>query len=52
VVKKPFVASFMTGIGIIVHRFKVSYAFVFKTREFKTQKDEQVFGAISLSVSY
>lgn len=50
--KKPFVADFMAGVALIVNRFKISYTYVYRTKEFKTQKDEQVFGAIALSVSY
>ena len=50
--KKPFVATFVAGIGIIIQRFKITYAYVCRTKEFKTQHDEQKYGSITLSISY
>jgi len=50
--KKPFVADFMAGVGLIAGRFKISYAYVYRTKEFETQKDEQQFGAITLSATF
>lgn len=50
--KKPFVADFLAGVGLLVGRFKISYTHVYRTKEFETQKDEQVFGSITLSFSY
>jgi len=50
--KEPFVANFVAGIGIIIQRFKITYAYVYRTKEFKTQHNEQKYGSITLSVSY
>ena len=50
--KKPFVADFIGGIGMIIHRFKITYSYVYRTKEFETQKDEQHFGAISVSFTF
>jgi hypothetical protein len=50
--KKPFVMDFIGGIGMIIHRFKITYSYVHRTKEFETQKDEQHFGAISVSFTF
>jgi lipid A 3-O-deacylase len=50
--KKPFVADFIGGIGMIIHRFKITYSSVYRTKEFETQRDEQKFGAISVSFTF
>ena len=50
--KKPFVADFIGGIGIIIHRFKITYSYVYRTKEFETQREEQEFGAVSLSFTF
>jgi len=50
--KKPFVADVIGGIGMIIHRFKITYSYVYRTKEFETQKDEQHFGAISVSFTF
>ncbi len=50
--KKPFVADFVGGIGMIVHRAKITYSYVHRTKEFESQKNEQHFGAISVSFTF
>ena len=50
--KKPFVADIIGGIGVIVHRFKITHSYVHRTKEFDTQRDEQHFGAISVSFTF
>jgi lipid A 3-O-deacylase len=50
--KKPLVGNFVLGVGIIFHRLKISYAHVFQTKEFYSQRDAQSFGSITLSFSY
>jgi lipid A 3-O-deacylase len=50
--KKPFVADVIGGIGIIVQRFKITYSYVYRTKEFETQKGEQEFGSISVSLTF
>ena len=50
--KEYFVADFIGGIGLIIHQVKITYSHVYRTKEFKTQKDEQQFGAISASFTF
>jgi hypothetical protein len=50
--KEPLVGTFALGVGIILHRMKISYAQVFQTREFEKQEDNQQYGAITVSFSY
>lgn len=50
--KRPFFVSCIGGVGLIVHRFKVTYSYVYRTKEFEDQKDEQQFGAISVSFTF
>jgi len=50
--KKHFVANIGAGIGLIIHRFKLCYTHVLRTREFEGQEDDQVFGSITLSFTY
>lgn len=50
--KKYFVADIGAGIGLIIHRFKLTYTHVLQTKEFKGQKDNQTFGSITLAYTY
>ncbi len=50
--KEPFVADCIGGVGLIIHRFKITYALVYRTKEFKTQSKEQYFGSISISYTF
>jgi lipid A 3-O-deacylase len=50
--KEPLVADLMAGLVFRYKRFKVSYAYVYRTREFKQQDEPQVFGAINISYSF
>ncbi|MEW6614569.1 MAG: lipid A deacylase LpxR family protein [Thermodesulfobacteriota bacterium] len=50
--KKPLVADFIGGVGMIIYRFKITYSYVYRTKEFDTQKEEQHFGAISVSITF
>ncbi|MBN2398557.1 MAG: lipid A deacylase LpxR family protein [Deltaproteobacteria bacterium] len=50
--KEHFVACFVGGIGIIAGRFKITYSHVYQTKEFKTQENDQQYGAISVSYSF
>ncbi|MBW6485145.1 MAG: lipid A deacylase LpxR family protein [Syntrophobacterales bacterium] len=52
VARQPFVADLVGGIGMIIHRFKITYSLVQRTKEFKTQKKVQNFGAISASFTF
>lgn len=50
--KKPFVAGCIGGIGVAVGRFRVTYAYVYRTKEFETQATDQEYGSISLSYTF
>jgi lipid A 3-O-deacylase len=50
--KEPFVANFIGGIGMIIHRFKITYSYIHRTREFESQKEDQDFGAFAVSFTF
>lgn len=50
--KNDFVADLMGGIGIVLGQVKISYAYVYRTKQFETQNEAQVFGAFTLSYSF
>ncbi|MBW1680470.1 MAG: lipid A deacylase LpxR family protein [Deltaproteobacteria bacterium] len=50
--KEPFVVNFIAGVGVIFRRFKVSYAYVHRTKEFREQKEAQEYGSITVSYSF
>ncbi len=50
--KKHFVTDVAVGVSLIIHRFKLSYARVLQTKEFKGQQDDQSFGSLTLSFSW
>ncbi len=49
--RKPFVAQCTEG-SVILHRFKITYSYVYRTKEFETQKEGQQFGAITVSCTF
>ena len=50
--KKPFVGTFMGGIGFVGGPIKTVLAYVYQTKSFDGQKDPQVFGSLSFSYRY
>ena len=50
--KKYFVADLCVGVSLLFYRFKLSYARVFRTKEFDGQKYNPSFGSITLSFSW
>jgi hypothetical protein len=48
--KKPFVLQGIAGVAVIVHRFKITYAYVYQTKEYETQNEDQEY--VSMTVSY
>ncbi len=50
--KEPFVAQYALGLGMIVGRFKITYAYVTGSREYETQKDRQTYGTITVSYTF
>jgi hypothetical protein len=47
-----FVADLSAGIAINYHNTKLSYALVYRTKEFKQQEDGQLFGTVSLNWTF
>lgn len=52
VTKNLLVGDYAAGIGLMRGRGKISFAYVYRTQEFETQKEAQQFGTISVSYSY
>jgi hypothetical protein len=50
--KRPFVAEFVAGIGLIIQQVKVTCSYVVQTKEFEAQKDDQHFAALSASFTF
>ena len=50
--RKNFVADISAGMSLIFNQFKLSYAQVMRTKEFRGQEKEHWFGSVSLSFSY
>lgn len=50
--KKLVVGDLLAGIAVTWHRWKLSYAQVFRTKEFDGQPDNHEFGSISLSYTF
>ncbi len=50
--KKPLVGDFIIGASIVYRKFKVSYAQVLRTPEFRGQRRGHDFGSISISYTY
>lgn len=50
--KKPFVADLNAGAAITIDNYRLSYTLVYRTKEFKTQQDEAIFGALALGYKF
>ncbi|MFH1497370.1 MAG: lipid A deacylase LpxR family protein [Verrucomicrobiota bacterium] len=50
--KNPFVADLVGGIALGTRRWQLTYAQALRTKEFDGQRDNQVFGSLSLSYFY
>ncbi len=50
--KRPFGAHLAAGIGFIIGQVKITYAYVYRTKEYDTQEDEQAYGSITFTFSY
>ncbi len=50
--KYPFVADLSVGIAMNWKNTKLSYAYIYRTKEYEGQQDEQIFGAITLSFNF
>jgi len=50
--KYPFVGDLSAGIAFNWKNTKISYAYIYRTKEFRGQEDEQVFGSITVSINF
>lgn len=50
--KEPVVADLSTGISFLTGRWKTSWAYVVRTREFEKQPHHQDYGSLSLSYTW
>jgi lipid A 3-O-deacylase len=50
--KHPFVADIIAGVALTFKLFKFSYAYVCRTRQFKTQPKPHIFGTVNISLTY
>ncbi len=50
--KKHLVGDALIGVSLLSGRFKLSYAQVYRSKEFDQQRDSSNFGSISLAYSY
>ncbi|HSC95830.1 MAG TPA: lipid A deacylase LpxR family protein [Burkholderiales bacterium] len=50
--KEPFVGDLQWGIVLTWRDVRLGYTHVVRTREFKTQREHDVFGSVSLSISF
>jgi hypothetical protein len=49
---KPLVADLSAGVAINYRNTKFAYALVYRTKEFSSQKDAQVFGTVSVNWAF
>jgi len=50
--KKPVVSDLMSGINLSSGHAQLSIAYVYRSKEYETQKKAQKFGSINFSISY
>lgn len=50
--KKPVVGDLMAGLNLSRGRAQLSFAYVYRSKEYETQSKAQKFGSINFSVSY
>jgi len=50
--RTPLVADFMAGIAVQYGMGRMTYSYVYRTREFQAQDRQQLFGALSFSWTY
>ena len=50
--KETLVGDLILGGSLVFHRYKLSYAQVFRTREFEGQGAKHNFGSVSLSITF
>ncbi len=50
--KKPFVGTFLGGLGLNNNRFKAVLAYVYQTKAFDSQDDPHTYGTLNLTFRY
>jgi hypothetical protein len=50
--KEPLVADLVAGVSVNYRNTKLTYAYIYRTKEFKGQEDEQIFGSLTLTVNF
>jgi lipid A 3-O-deacylase len=50
--KEILVADLLAGIALRYGNMTATYSYVYRTKEFKTQSDQQLFGSLSLAWTY
>jgi len=50
--RKRLVADMAAGIAILYKRLKISYAHVYRTKEFDGQDQSQLFGSVTLAITF
>lgn len=50
--KEALVADMAIGVALVKNRWRLSYSHVFRTREFRQQRESQKYGALSVSYSF
>jgi lipid A 3-O-deacylase len=50
--KRPFVTDLQAGAAVLWRNLRLSYSAVYRSKEFYTQEESNIFGTLSLSVLY
>ena len=50
--KHPFTVNLMTGLGIRIKRFYITYTYVFWTKKFKSELENHKFGVMNISYNF
>ena len=50
--RNPFVADLSVGFAMNIKNTKIAYALVYRTREYRTQPEAQIFGTVSINWSF
>jgi lipid A 3-O-deacylase len=48
----PFVADLSVGVAMNIKNTKIAYAFVYRSKEFDSQKEAQIFGTVSINWTF
>ncbi len=48
----PFVADLSLGVAMNIKNTKIAYAFVYRSKEFDSQKEAQIFGTVSINWTF